>query len=160
MIRTSPANAFSLWPGRLAQRVAPDEADVAEELALAYAAGGDRRKQLFPGDTTGAFLPHLWRALDTAYPMLRALLSDSVVANVVPAARGVFSRRRSDKGRARLTGPASRWINTTIDMVRDALLPAGLPSAEAERIALDIVEEMMGDPASAADFLDRLGVHS
>jgi hypothetical protein len=44
--------------------------------------------------------------------------------------------------------------------VRDGLASAGLPSAEAEQLADDVVEELLTDPVSAADFLDRLRARS
>lgn len=169
MVQTSQADSFSVWPERLAQLVAPDEADIASELAAVYAAGGAKRQELFlrprtdPGSAVtegGPFLPYLWQALDETYPVLRAVLSDAVVASVVAISGRVLSNRRTGQGLAQAATPAARWTDAAVNRLRDGLAPAGLSRADAEKKAVDVVEEMLTDPASAADFLDRLRASS
>jgi hypothetical protein len=169
MVQTSQSDPFTVWPERLAHLVAPDETDIATDLAVAYAAGGTQRQELFlrpdtdPGSSgaePGPFLPYLWRALDEAYPVLRAVLSDTVVENVVAIAGRALSNRRTGQGGAQATTPAARWTDAAVSLLRDGLTFTGLPSADTEGKAVDIVEEMLTDPASAADFLDRLRVNS
>lgn len=169
MNQLSQSDSLTVWAHRLAHRVAPDESDIAADLAFAYAAGGVQRQELFvpvrtdpgpAGDGVGRFLPHLWHALDDAYPVLRAVLSDPVVGNVAAIAELVLAQRRTREDVARPTTPAARWTNSAVDQLRDGLEPTGLSHAEAEQAAIDIVEEMLADPASAADFLDRLRARS
>lgn len=169
MFETSEADPLVLWARRLARKVAPGETDIAVDLALDYAAGdsqGDRPippPRADPASSAAAsspFLPCLWQALDAAYPVLRALLSDPVVGNVVAIAGPVLAQRRTGRRGTLTVSPAARWTSAAIDRVRDGLASAGLPSAEAEQLADDVVEELLTDPVSAADFLDRLRARS
>ena len=170
MFQPSQPDLLTLWSTRLAQRVAPEEIDIAADLAVAYAAGGAERRTLFlqprtdPGSFgtgLGLFLPHLWQALDTAYTVLRAVLGDPSVANIVAIAGLVLSYRQSRKGNrqastVRPTGSAADSIDVAIDQVRSGLERAGLSPEEAEQKAIDTIEELLRDPASAASFLDQL----
>lgn len=174
MFQESHSDPPAPWPQRFAHRVAPDEIDIADDLAAAYAAGGAKRQQLFlrprtdPGSFgigVGLLLPYLWQALDTAYPLLRAVLSDPVLANVLSIAGLVLSCRRHP-GEAHPTeavrpaGAAADSLDAAIDHLRDRLAAAGLPVADAEQKAIDVVEVMLADPESATSFLGHLANRS
>lgn len=135
MMQTSRPDVLTVWPQRLAHL--GDTAD--------------------PGEP---FLPRLVHALDVAYPVLRALLGESVVGGASATAREVLAHRRHDRDAAPPTGPAARWTGVAIDRIRAALQATGVAEADAERAALDAVEELLADPASAAEFLDVLRARS
>jgi hypothetical protein len=79
------------WAERIARQFTPEEAGLAAEVGTAYAEGGSRRRELFPGDETqpGAFgpggpiaeLPMILRALAQAGPVLLSLLGSSYLGN-------------------------------------------------------------------------------
>lgn len=165
MAGSSATDPLALWARRLARRVAPEEVDVAADLAVEYASSEDTGDGPVPSpraDPTPSapLLPVLWQALDNAYLVLRALLSGPVVGNVSAIAKPVLARRRAGRGGMLTASPAARWTGVAIDRLRDGLAAAGLSPAEAERIADDVVEELLTDPESAADFLDRLRARS
>ncbi|MGI5327702.1 hypothetical protein [Actinomadura nitritigenes] len=86
-------DAVADWATRIAERVAPDEADFAAEVGTAYAAGGRARAALFPrpGAEPGGFgpatvlgdLPVILRALGDSAESLRHLLATKELGNVV-----------------------------------------------------------------------------
>jgi hypothetical protein len=111
------------WSDRIAQRFTPAEASFAAEVGIAYAAGGSRRKDLFPGYDAqpGAFgpgalvacLPMILRALAQAGPVLLNLLGSGYVANFLAATGLVFALRQDrdhrtlgEQGRLGGTSPA------------------------------------------------------
>jgi hypothetical protein len=170
MFSVPECDTLVLWSQRLAHRVAPDEIDIAADLVIAYAAGGAERRALFlrprtdPGSFgTGLalFLPLVCQALDAAYTTLRAVLSDPSVANIVAISGLVFSYRQArnehrQTDSQRPAGPAADAIDATTDQVRAEFERAGLPTQEAERKATEVLGELLHDPVSATEFLDRL----
>lgn len=97
------------WAERIARRFTPAEADFAAEVGMAYAAGGSRRKDLFPGYDAqpGAFgpgslasdLPMILNALAQAGTVLRSLLGSAYVANALTAAGLVVALRQGREHR-------------------------------------------------------------
>lgn len=92
------------WAERIAQRFTPAEAGFAADVGMAYAAGGTRRKDLFPGHEVqpGAFgpgalaaaLPLILHALAQAGPVLRNLLGSGYLANTLATASLVVALRQ------------------------------------------------------------------
>lgn len=160
------------WPVRIARRVAPDEVDLATDIAAAYAAGGVTRRDLFRPDVAdpGSFdvgiallLPHVLHALDSAYVLLRDVLRHSSVATNVSVAGLVLSYHQVMASRTATTpaatpggtGYADPAVLAFAQVVGD-LRRAGLSHDEAEWIVAGTFEEMARYPRSAAEFLDHL----
>jgi hypothetical protein len=95
------------WSERIAQRVAPEEADFAADVGVAYAAGGQARKDLLPrpGVQPGAFgpgayaadLPLILRGLADAANMLLAFLRSPYLSNTLAAASAADERETGSR---------------------------------------------------------------
>jgi hypothetical protein len=173
------------WSVRIAQRVAPAEADFAAEVGTAYAAGGRERKDLLPrpGTQPGAFgpsiyvleLPLILRALADAGTVLLALLGSSYVGNSL-AAGMLFVAVRAGHGDGhapepeRPAAPAAagsepptalpaserQAVELAFASLRDRLEAAGFPRERANRLAWELLEELLTNAAEAAVFVDAL----
>lgn len=173
------------WSERIAQRVAPEEADFAAEVGAAYAAGGQARKDLLPspGVQPGAFgpgayavdLPLILRGLADAASMLLELLRSPYLSNAL-AAGSLLVAIRSDRYREQATEtgePGSRTgagpeaqpappaserqaLERAFESVRDHLASAGFEQARAGQLAYELLAELLKDTAEAAQFVDAL----
>jgi hypothetical protein len=170
------------WSERIAQRVAPEEADFAAEVGVAYAAGGQARKDLLPrpGVQPGAFgpgayaadLPLILRGLADAANMLLALLRSPYLSNTVAAASLLVAFRADHHHEqpAKAGLPASRMaaesepppvserqaLESAFESLRDRLAVAGFDQARAGQFAYELLEELLTDTAEAALFVDAL----
>jgi hypothetical protein len=170
------------WSERIAQRVAPEEADFAAEVGVAYAAGGQARKDLLPrpGVQPGAFgpgayaadLPLILRGLADAANTLLALLRSPYLSNAL-AAGSLLVAFRADQHHEQATEagrPASRTaaesepppvserqaLESAFESLRDRLAVAGFDQARAGQFAYELLEELLTDTAEAALFVDAL----
>jgi len=173
------------WSERIAQRVAPEEADFAAEVGVAYAAGGQARKDLLPrpGVQPGAFgpgayaadLPLILRGLADAASVLLASLRSPYLSNSL-AAGSLLVALRTEHHHEQATQagrPASRTaaepeplptspvserqaLELAFESLRDRLAAAGFDQARASRLAYQLLEELLTDTAEAALFVDAL----
>lgn len=158
------------WSERIAQRVAPEEADFAAEVGVAYAAGGQARKELLPrpGTQPGAFgpganaadLPLILQGLADAASALLAFLRSPYLANALAAA-GLLMAFRADRhheqGTAQATPLSERQaLEAAFGSLRDRLVSAGFTRARADHLAGELLEELLTDTAEAAQFVDAL----
>ncbi|WP_141578884.1 hypothetical protein [Actinomadura sp. WMMA1423] len=107
-------DAVADWTTRIAERVAPDEADFAAEVGRAYASGGKSRAALFPrpGAEPGGFgpadlvgdLPVILRALADSAESLRHLLATKELGNVVAIVTLAVAARQSRSGARKQDG--------------------------------------------------------
>ena len=165
---------------RIAQRVAPEEADFAAEVGAAYAAGGQARKDLLPrpGVQPGAFgpgalaadLPLILGGLADSARVLLALLGSPYLSNAL-AAGTLLVAFRSDHHREQATGAGTRAepepqsappaserqaLELAFESLRDRLESAGFDQARADHLARELLEELLTDVAEAALFVDAL----
>lgn len=184
-MRASPerplVDVVERWSERIAQRVAPEEADFAAEVGVAYAAGGQARKDLLPRPSVqpGAFgpgahaadLPLILRGLADAASMLLALLRSPYLANALAVGSLLVAFRadhhheqatEADRPAARVAAgskpPASerQALELAFESLRDRLASAGFDQARASRLACELLEELLTDTAEAALFVDAL----
>jgi hypothetical protein len=173
------------WSVRIAQRVAPAEADFAAEVGSAYAAGGQERKDLLPrpGAQPGAFgpgiyaleLPLILRALADAGKALMSLLGSTYLNNALAAAALLVAVRAShgdghasepERPAAPATAgpepptalPASEGqaVELAFASLRDRLEAAGFPRERADKLAWELLGELLTNAAEAAVFVDTL----
>jgi hypothetical protein len=171
------------WSERIAQRVAPDEADFAVEVGKAFAAGGKARKALLPRHNVqpGAFgpgaagvdLPLVLQALADSGRELLALLRSPYLANALAAGSLFAALRQGRQARAAQPGeaagkgaagepgeapPASerQAMELAFESLRGRLLSAGFGQDRAGQLAYDLLEELLTDAADAALFVDAL----
>jgi hypothetical protein len=173
------------WSERIAQRVAPEEADFAAEVGVAYAAGGQARKDLLPrpGVQPGAFgpgayaadLPLILRGLADAANMLLAFLRSPYLSNTLAAGSLLVAFRAdhhyeqaTEAGRTAFRAAAEsepqpappvserQALELAFESLRDRLASAGFDQARAGQLAGELLEELLTDTADAALFVDAL----
>ncbi|MDN5749929.1 MAG: hypothetical protein L0H64_15665 [Pseudonocardia sp.] len=168
-VETSP---LATWSERLARRVAPDEIDLAPDLAVAYATGGADRRALFDGPRAdpGAFgagaamfLPVVFDALAASYTVVKGFLGDPAVGSLLATASLVAAvrSRRAGTGAPRTNPPGedaevARRADAAVEEVRSQLEAKGAPSDLAADAAVSAVGVLAEDPAGAMLFLDDL----
>jgi hypothetical protein len=158
------------WSERIAQRVAPEEADFAAEVGVAYAAGGQARKDLLPRPSTqpGAFgpganaadLPLILRGLADAASVLLAFLRSPYLSNAIATA-GLLIAFRADHHHEQAAPQATplaerQALDAAFESLRDRLASAGFTKARADELAYELLEELLTDTAEAAQFVDAL----
>ena len=148
------------WAQRIADRFTPEEAGFAADVGMAYAAGGTRRKDLFPGydvqpgafgpGALGAALPLILHALAQAGPVLRNLLGSGYLANTLAAAGLVVALRqeRSDGPSGEHSGSpgASPAAKPPVPS------PEAVPPPASEKQALEQSFRALRDRLAAAGF--------
>jgi hypothetical protein len=172
------------WSVRIALRAAPAEADFAAEVGVAYAAGGQARKELLPRPSVqpGAFgpgtlaaeLPLILRALADAGDWLLALLRGSYLSNALAAASLIAALRAGHGGEApaaeRPAVPAAtatqpppappvserQAVERAFASLRASLTTAGFTPERANWLAYVLLEELLADAAEAAVFVEAL----
>jgi hypothetical protein len=166
------------WAERIARRFTPEEAGFAAEVGTAYAAGGSRRRDLFPGDETqpGAFgpggliaeLPMILHALAQAGPVLLSLLASSYLGNavgvmslLVALRQGHRDKQASEKDEQAIAAPPPanerQALEQSLKTLRGRLTDAGFASLRANALAHGLLEEMLSDVASAAGAAQFIG---
>lgn len=158
------------WSERIAQRVAPEEADFAAEVGAAFAAGGQARKDLLPrsGTQPGAFgpganaadLPVILQGLADAASALLAFLRSPFLGNALAAA-GLLVAFRADHYHEQVAPQATplserQALEAAFESLRDRLASAGFNKARADHLAYELLEELLTDTAEAAQFVDAL----
>jgi hypothetical protein len=174
------------WAQRIAQRLVPAEADFAAEVGAAYAAGGQARKALVPRPRVqpGAFgpgayaadLPLIFRSLADSANALLFLLRSPYLSNAL-AAGSLLAALRAGRGSgpsagapepvvaqvAGEPGPQAvppvnekQAVEHAFESLRDRLASAGFSQERSGQLAYDLIEELLGDAADAATFVDAL----
>lgn len=173
------------WSERIARRAAPEEADFAAEVGVAYAAGGQARKDLLPRPSVqpGAFgpgayaadLPLILRGLADAASVLLALLRSPYLSNALAAGSLLLAFRADHRHEqaAEAGRPASRTaagpepqqappvnerqaLELAFESLRDRLTSAGFDQARVGHLAYELLEELLTDTEEAAEFVDAL----
>jgi hypothetical protein len=183
-VRDADLLVVQRWSERIAERVAPEEADFAAEVGVAYAAGGQARKDLLPrpGVQPGAFgpgscaadLPLILRGLADSASMLLALLRSPYLSNALASGSLLVTFRAdhrheqaAEAGRAasrRATEPEPQpppvserqALESAFESLRDRLASAGFGQARAGQVACELLEELLTDTMEAALFVDAL----
>ena len=173
------------WSERIAQRAVPEEADFAAEVGVAYAAGGQARKDLLPRPNVqpGAFgpgayaadLPLILRGLADAANMLLALLRSPYLSNALAAGSLLVAFRAdhrheqaTEAGRPAPRTPAEpepqqalpvserQALELAFKSLSDRLASAGFDQARAGHLAYELLEELLMDTEEAALLVDAL----
>lgn len=165
------------WAERIARRFTPEEAGFAAKVGTAYAAGGSRRRDLFPGGETqpGGFgpggliaeLPIILHALAQAGPGLLGLLGSSYLGNAVGVTSLVVALRQghrdspaSEKEEQAVASPPpaneKQAMEQSLESLRGRLTDAGFAPPRANELAHGLLEEMLSDAASAAQFIGAI----
>jgi hypothetical protein len=168
-------DAAGEWAERIARRFTPEELGFAAEVGTAYAAGGSRRRDLFPGAETqpGAFgpggliaeLPMILHALAQAGPVLLSLLGSNYLGNAVGVTSLLVALRQghrdkpaSEKDEQAIGSPSPvnerQALVQSLKTLRGRLTEAGFAPPRANELAHGLLEEMLSDAASAAQFID------
>lgn len=173
------------WSERIARRAAPEEVDFAAEVGVAYAAGGQARKDLLPRASVqpGAFgpgayaadLPLILRGLADAASMLVAFLRSPYLSNALAAGSLLVAFRSGHRhGQAAEAGRAAsrpaagaepppappanerQALESAFASLRDRLAAAGFDQARATELAYELLDELLMDTAGAAEFVAAL----
>lgn len=164
------------WSERIAQRTAPDEADFAAEVGVAYAAGGQARKDLRPrpGVQPGAFgpgafaadLPLILRGLADAANVLVVFLRSPYLSNALAAGSllvafraGYHHQQPAEAGPEPPPAPPAserQALESAYESLSDRLTSAGFDQARAGQLAYELLEELLTDTAEAAQFVAAL----
>jgi hypothetical protein len=183
---SSPAGVDILvsWAERIAAVAAPDEIDLAPDIAAAYAKGGAAHRQLFgrPRADPGAFgagstvvLPYLLDALEHCYQVVRGVLMDPAFNSAIASASLLVAIRQSRQNRkgTRREGEDQRPATDAapsapppqedvasaleaLNAVTERLVDRGVPTERAAVLAAGIMRTMAEDQAGATEFLDLL----
>lgn len=178
MSTPAAADLLPAWSERLAARVAPDEVELAPDVAAAYAAGGVARRDLLAGPRAdpGAFgaglplvLPLVLDALGQCYEVARAFLADPAVNSTIATGSLLVAVQQQMRGRAvppRAEEPrpaaapdgaeAAERAMATLAAVADRLTRHGVDADRAAALAADVVRALAEDPPGATGFLDAL----
>lgn len=183
MSTTEAGDILVTWVERIAAAAAPDELDLAPDIAVAYVAGGAERRQLFAGPSAdpGAFgadllvvLPHVLDALRLSYETVRGFLGDPAVNAAVsmaslavavtqwraarrPGADAPPADAEPDKpesGRSDARTVAA--AQESITAVSTELESCGLEPDRAGTVSVDVLNTLAGDPGAAMAFLEML----
>ncbi|WP_372670881.1 hypothetical protein [Amycolatopsis kentuckyensis] len=150
------------WAVRLAEGVAPDEAELVPELTVAYLTGGAARRELFaransvPGgfDVTAPIVlfPHVLAAVSLAAPAIWAALGGNLssVSTLLKNLGELWDRRRA---KAVPAEPPLPELNRLIDAISTELTAAGIPPIESEVLTFRIVRALINDGAGTRAFL-------
>lgn len=170
--------AFACWSERLARAAAPDEIDIAPDVAAAYASGGSARSRLFAPARAdpGAFgagsvvvLPYLIDALSQCYTIAQRFLGDPAVNSLIGSGSLLIALRQWQVGRrsdaAESPSPPASEESATpppaatgvLDAVSAHLRRQGFDDEWAEELAVTVVGVLGVDPAGAITFLSALG---
>ncbi|GAA4622703.1 hypothetical protein GCM10023196_015970 [Actinoallomurus vinaceus] len=173
-------NTAAEWSERIARRVTPDEVDFAADVGEAYAAGAASRAALFdrPGAEPGGFglasaigeLPLILAALADTGRILRHALATQELGNAVAIAslwvslRGTRTpptapqgtKAGTDDAQAASADDARTALTRAYAELTDRLRSLGFPPERAERLARELLEELLADAVSAEDFIRRL----
>ncbi|MCO6010942.1 hypothetical protein NE236_38890 [Actinoallomurus purpureus] len=154
------------WSERIARRVTPEEIDFAADVGEAFAAGGVSRRALFdsPGAEPGGFglasavgeLPVILAALADTGRVLRHALGTQEFGNVMAVASLLVSLRGGGRPPDEQRDDARTALARAYVELRDRLQTLGFPPGRAERLARELLEELLTDAVSAEDFLRRL----
>jgi hypothetical protein len=147
------------WSERLARRIAPDEIHTAAHVALAYAAGGTRQRELFAATVA---LPAVLQALDACAPTVRAFLArdraafGEATAGLLVALRQRHPRRSPACGEETAPAEAVEQATGSVEALRGRLRESAATAERAEAIAGLVLAELARDPAGAGAFLTQL----
>ena len=158
------------WATRLAEAVAPDEADLAPDIAAVFVAGGKGRAELFrtsaavPGGfDAGAVLaifPFVLSAVTAAGPAIQAFLGSGVtgVPGMVKDVMDLRDRYRHREAEPEKAAPESQRAYQALDRVFDVieaeLGKAGIEPDQRELLSYRIVRSVLDDLGGTREFLD------
>jgi hypothetical protein len=158
------------WPVRLAREVAPDEVDLAPELADAFLSGGAERKRLLgpAAGTIGGFgpgtivliLPLVFLALTSAAPDLLSLLGHRSLGDIIAIVKNWLALREVQEKRWSKKGSGAAGADPTLirvsETVRKSLRKGGLSPVRSEAIAYRVLLVLLEDPKGASEFVQSL----
>jgi hypothetical protein len=162
------------WSVRLARAAAPDEVDLAPDLAHAYIAGGRARRELFmPADTMhGAFgvgdvivlMPFVFKAIHIAGPVLLSLLTSEMVSVCFSAVENAAAMVKSGKAiteifqtaKAPTTPDPYASLRHVVQTMDRELQATGLGAEQRNHITLQVVRALLEEPKGATTFVKEV----
>ncbi|HET6469724.1 MAG TPA: hypothetical protein VFG43_15225 [Geminicoccaceae bacterium] len=159
----------------LAERIAPDEIDLAPAVLQAAEDGGRAWQELlrpargavFGGVTGGGevtLIAIVTDAFMVAKPVLTQLLGMlQHAANIAGVAGGLIAVReyldRRPQSGGELPAPVRERLEQAMALMRHRLVELGLGEERAERLTREVLEHACGAPAAAQGMLARIGRH-
>lgn len=149
------------WAVRLAEEVAPDEAELVPPMTAAYVTGGAARRELFartnavPGgfDVTAPIVlfPHVLAAVTLTAPAIWTALGGnaSSISTLLKNLGDLWDRRRAKQA----PEPQAIELNRLIDAISTELTAAGVPETDSEVLTFRIVRALIKDGAGTRAFL-------
>ena len=163
------------WATKLAESTAPDEIDLAPDIAEAYIEGGEARAELFKqtdtsvaggfGSTSGiAILPWIFRGLWAGASALLKFLTSDNTNNAVASLQGILDIHKQLKAPAEAKKQIQSMPNQApyshlkqfIETMRTELREAGLESDQADAITLRVVDTLLSDSQGAIQFIQQI----
>lgn len=161
------------WATRLAEAAVPDEVDLAADIAVAYAAGGKDRAELFrvdaavPGgfDAGGvlAVFPFILSAITASGTVIMKLLGSGMVnvPGAVKDALDLWDRyEHHRRGPTASVPPESEQAYQALGRVCDTfeaeLARAGIEPDRREQITYRTVRQLLHDQEGTREFLDAV----
>jgi hypothetical protein len=173
-------DVIEAWATRLAEAVAPDEADLAPDIAAAYVAGGRERAELFrasaatpggfdPGAVLAVF-PFVLSAIAASGALIQAFLA-SGAADIPGMVKDVVDlrdryRRGPERAAAKSTTLAEtvpenqhayQALNRIFIAIEEELGKAGIDAQHRQLLSYRIVRGLLDDLGGTREFLDAVG---
>jgi hypothetical protein len=161
------------WAIRLAEEVAPDEAELAPTIAEAFMAGGKDRQELFAAgrSTVGGFasgaviviLPYLFQALSMLGPLLMTALSSDLSAKFLEFITNAIKMIHTlNEPKSAATPPPIpvdpmyaplRQIVTAMGL---ELRTAGLSNEQADLVTFRVLRLLLEQPQQATQLVQQV----
>lgn len=162
------------WSIRLAQEVAPDEAELAPMMAQAFIAGGQKRRDLFArSSAVGAFggadliglMPLLYSSLAALGDPLVGTLTSSAVGGFLDCVKTSLTlvelrqktqalRRPPGMSGARIPeDPPFAPLRGVVESLLRELQRSGLPEDRAELVTFRVLRALLEEPQAAPRFV-------
>ncbi|MBC3194847.1 hypothetical protein H7X46_27730 [Pseudonocardia sp. C8] len=157
----SGSDQLTSWAERLADRVAPDEVDLAPDLIAAYVEGGSARRELFAGVRadpgafgagTALFLPTVLDVIHASYITIKAFIGDPAINTLVASASlGVALRS------LRASRPTPTSSNDSLGDQQPSVAARRPDDTGGTEAPSEVVERAATAVVDVRDRLDRTG---
>ena len=164
------------WAVKLAEAAVPDEIDLAPAVAEAYQQGGESRQSLYikanSRSVAGAFgasemllvLPWIFKGIALAAQRLLSLLGSDELGNTISVVKEAIALRASLEKTAQAfpavvpvsSTPAAPELKLIIDVMGREMRAAGLTNNQADLISFRVVDALLEDRESGAEFVNCL----
>jgi hypothetical protein len=156
------------WAFKIASEIAPNEVDLAPEMAAAYLAGGEAREQLYMQSESGglggfgsggmqALFPILLNCITAAGSAIVTLLSSPQLDNILTVIKSALEIKdmaeRQKKVSKELPEHTYRSLKQTLDAFSTGLKSAGYTQDQCDILTYRFMATLLENPASAREFV-------